>query len=99
MSNANAATEHQCAAQKSAQARPQYSMNVLVITYKAKLTGCNNSDNVLFIANEPILYCDAQGLQLSDVMPSQKHQRLLLLSAHDQSLNFHIWKIPPTCEE
>ena len=25
-----AATEHQCAAQKSAQARPQYSMNVLV---------------------------------------------------------------------
>ena len=26
-----AATEHQCAAQKSAQARPQYSMNVLVI--------------------------------------------------------------------
>ena len=25
-----AATEHQCTAQKSAQARPQYSMNVLV---------------------------------------------------------------------
>ena len=47
-----AATEHQCAAQKSAQARPQYSMNVLVsndlflihftvILYKMQLLNSN----------------------------------------------------------
>ena len=50
----------------------------------------------MYIDNGDVRFCKAEGLQLGDMMPSQRHQRLLILSDYDQASSFCIWKTSPS---
>lgn len=54
---------------------------------------------LLFIDNGDVPHCEAEGLQYGDIMPSQRHQRLLMLSSYNQAYSFCIWKTSPSLQE